>query len=63
MSFVTPVYPVNSLVDSLNKITENVVVTTGEQLAHPTPTYVQTIIFELLKQIGFSRFDKLTKEF
>jgi hypothetical protein len=52
-------FPVNALVDNLNLITENVVVTTSENLNHPTPIYVQTIIFELLKQVGFSRFKNI----
>lgn len=55
MAFVTPIYTVGSLVDNLNKITENLVVSTSDNINHPDSTYFQTILFELLKQVGFSR--------
>ena len=55
MSPVTPIYSVPVLVDNLNKITENVVVSNNDNISHPSATYAQTIIFELLKEIGFSR--------
>ena len=48
-------YPVLVLVDNLNKITDNVVASTEKNITNPTPIYVQTILFELLKEIGFSR--------
>ncbi len=56
MSLSIPLYSVPVLVDNLNKITENVVVSTHENISNPSPMYVQTIILELLRQIGFSRF-------
>jgi hypothetical protein len=55
MAYVTPTYSVNALVDNLAKITENGVACSPDNINNPTPTFVQTIIFELLKQIGFSR--------
>jgi hypothetical protein len=55
MSSVTPIFSVPFLVDNLNKITENVVVSSHDNINHPSATYAQAIIFELLKQLGFSR--------
>jgi hypothetical protein len=57
------IYSVPVLVDNLNKITDNVALTTHDNITNPTPVYVQTILFELLKEIGFTRWNKITNRY